>query len=182
MKIVELRQSRADSHFVNEVDGVGDRQCQPAALAAAAEAAKPAAWWRTIRSGTGGRSLSSSCASARRRRRKSLGLGTLPDGLDITSFDIGGSGSGGTSQGNRTTYTVGVPSDPMRINLAQGSVSGEPGAHPGRDVQGHPTELAGGNGWRTLTVQDAVDGDPVLLSGDVTFDELYAIADALVLP
>jgi hypothetical protein len=49
-------------------------------------------------------------------------------------------------------------------------------------VQGHPTRYTDESGYLSLYVLDAVHGQPVRVAGRQPLDELYRIADGLVLP
>lgn len=118
-----------------------------------------------------------------------FGIGDLPNRLAVRAFDVGQGGmsvptsdGGAGTEGPRTSYSLGTADDPMQVSVWQGTLPGSAGAPDGRSVQGHATTLLDEDGYRTLSVEDAVDGDSVELAGRVSFDELYAIADGLVLP
>lgn len=106
-----------------------------------------------------------------------FGLGKLPDGLRMCTFDI----EKGPSGGERTGYSVGTCSTLPPIAVR----SDEPGqvrGTAGRPVQGHATRYVDDKGYHTLWILKAVHDAPIAISGRSTQAELYAIADHLVLP
>jgi hypothetical protein len=106
-----------------------------------------------------------------------FGLGKLPDGLRMCTFDVEKGGPGGP----RTSYSVGtcgtLPPVQVRIDEA-GQVRGT----AGKPVQGHATRYVDENGYRTLWILKAVHDAPIAVAGPGAQAELYAIADHLVLP
>jgi hypothetical protein len=106
-----------------------------------------------------------------------FGLGKLPDGLRMCTFDVE---QGGPS-GSRTSYAVGTcrTRPPVQVRLDESSqVRGT----AGQPVQGHATRYLDENGYRTLWILKAVHDAPIAVAGPSTQAELYAIADHLVLP
>ena len=106
-----------------------------------------------------------------------FGLGKLPDGLRMCAFDVEKGGPGGS----RTGYSVGTCSTlpPLQVHIGDSSqVRGT----PGEPVQGHATRYVDENGYHTLWILKAVNGEPVAVAGRSAQAELYAIADHLVLP
>jgi hypothetical protein len=112
-----------------------------------------------------------------------FGLRTpLPGGMRICAFDV----QEGTSLDQKqsepyTNYSLGTCTTTPPIEVGTDD-SDAPGGTPGRPVQGHPTRYLDDNGYRTLRVLDAVDGAPVAIAGSVPRDDLYEIANRLVLP
>ena len=119
-----------------------------------------------------------------------FGVGHVPAGLEIRTFEVApDDGPTPTTDPTptgltRTSYGLGGPSasdTPVAIVGGTLPTGGAPTV-PGRPVQGHPTTLADDAGYRTLVVHDVLDGRTIAVSGEVGADELYRIADGLVLP
>ncbi|GHG31998.1 MULTISPECIES: hypothetical protein [Amycolatopsis] len=108
-----------------------------------------------------------------------FGLGKLPDGLRMCTFDVQKGGPGGPG-GTRTTYSVGTCSTLPSVNVYSGEAVQVSGT-AGQPVQGHATRYSDENGYRTLWILKALDEAPIAVAGG-TQAELYAIADHLVLP
>lgn len=114
-----------------------------------------------------------------------FGLRDLPSGMRICAFDVeeGFGKSPGKSAGDAeptTSYSLGTCTTVPPVNVATPAV--EPTGRPGRPVQGHATRYVDDNGYRTLWVLDAVNGAPVMTAGRVSLEDLYDIANRLVLP
>lgn len=107
-----------------------------------------------------------------------FGLGKLPDGLRMCTFDVEKGGPGG---GPRTNYALGTCSTLPRVQVRTDE-AGQVHGTAGQPVQGHETRFADEGGYRTLFVLDAVHGAPIAVAGPSAQAELYAIADHLVLP
>ena len=110
----------------------------------------------------------------------SFGLGKLPDGRRMCTFDVEKGGPGG-SDGLRTSYSVGTCSTQSQIQV-RSDEAGRVGGTAGRPVQGHETRYLDENGYRTLWILKAVHDAPIAVAGAGEQAELYAIADHLVLP
>ncbi|MEU0797331.1 hypothetical protein ABZ342_45330 [Amycolatopsis sp. NPDC005961] len=109
-----------------------------------------------------------------------FGLGKLPDGLRMCTFDVEKGGPSGPS-GSRTSYSVGTCATLPPVQVR----SDEPGqvhGTAGQPVQGHETRYVDEHGYRTLWILKAVHDAPVAIAGPGAQAELYAIADHLVLP
>jgi hypothetical protein len=108
------------------------------------------------------------------------GLRDLPGGMRICAFDVAESGRAdlGTSG---TSYALGDCKTMPPINVYT-PIGDQPPGTPGKPVQGHKTRVLDEDGYRTLWVLNAVDGDPVNVAGRVPLNNLYDIADHLVLP
>jgi hypothetical protein len=106
-----------------------------------------------------------------------FGLGKLPDGLRMCTFDVEKGGPGGP----RTSYSVGTCSalPPVQVRSDE---SGQVRGTAGQPVQGHATRCLDENGYRTLWILKAVHDAPIAVAGPSAQAELYAIADHLVLP
>ncbi|RSM46002.1 hypothetical protein DMA12_11980 [Amycolatopsis balhimycina DSM 5908] len=106
-----------------------------------------------------------------------FGLGKLPDGLRMCTFDVE---KGGPS-GQRTSYSVGTCSTlpPVQVRIDE---AGQVRGTAGQPVQGHATRYLDENGYRTLWILKAVHDAPIAVAGAGAQAELYAIADHLVLP
>jgi hypothetical protein len=106
-----------------------------------------------------------------------FGLGKLPGGLRMCTFDVEKGGPGGP----RTSYSVGTCSTlpPVQVRIDESSqVRGT----AGQSVQGHATRYLDENGYRTLWILKAVHDAPIAVAGSSAQAELYAIANHLVLP
>ncbi|MEU4247756.1 hypothetical protein AB0F15_10125 [Amycolatopsis sp. NPDC026612] len=106
-----------------------------------------------------------------------FGLGKLPDGLRMCTFDVE---KGGPS-GPRTSYSVGTCSTmpPVQVRLDE---AGQVRGTAGQPVQGHATRYLDENGYRTLWILKAVHDAPIAVAGTSAQADLYSIADHLVLP
>jgi hypothetical protein len=105
-----------------------------------------------------------------------FGLGKLPDGLRMCTFDVEKDGPSGP----RTSYSVGTCSTlaPVQVRIDESSqVRGT----AGQPVQGHATRYLDENGYRTLWILKAVHDAPIAVAGPSAQAELYAVADHLVL-
>ncbi|MEQ0557944.1 hypothetical protein ABJI51_02590 [Amycolatopsis sp. NEAU-NG30] len=102
-----------------------------------------------------------------------FGLGKLPDGLRMCTFDV-------EKDGARTSYSIGTCATMPPIQARLGD-PGQVHGTAGRPVQGHETRYQEENGYRTLWILKAVHDAPVAVAGSVAQTELYAIADHLVL-
>lgn len=116
----------------------------------------------------------------------SFGLRDLPSGMGICAFDVEQPiGEGPLANGGKatpsTSYQVGTCTEMPKIGIGSGNVR-PPTGTPGKPVQGHKTLVSEDKGYNTLGVLDAVHGDPVTIAGNVSQDELYDIANRLVLP
>jgi hypothetical protein len=114
-----------------------------------------------------------------------FGVGYVPAGLRVRAFDVEDGSGMPTANGaadSQTIYNIG-PEGSMEpwIDLGSGGLPA-PAGTPGRAVQGHPTRYTDENGYLSLYVLDAVHGQPVRVAGRQPLDELYRIADGLVLP
>jgi hypothetical protein len=115
-----------------------------------------------------------------------FGLRDLPSGMRICAFDVEGGfskipGRPADDSELTTSYSLGTCATMPPVNVATAVT--EPTGRPGRPVQGHATRYTDeGGGYRTLWVLDAVDGAAVMTAGRVSLDELYDVADSLVLP
>jgi hypothetical protein len=112
-----------------------------------------------------------------------FGLRDLPNGTRICAFDVepGGASSFGQLVAN-TNYSLGTcttSSSSITVNIA---VMNDPTGTPGQPVQGHETRYTDENGYHRLSVLDAVKGAPVTVAGRVPQNDLYDIANRLVLP
>ncbi|MBE1496006.1 hypothetical protein H4696_003106 [Amycolatopsis lexingtonensis] len=107
-----------------------------------------------------------------------FGLGKLPDGLRMCTFDVEKGGPGG---GERTSYSVGTCSTVPPVQV-RSDEAGQVRGTAGRPVQGHATRYVEEKGYRTLWILDAVHDAPIAVAGPSTQAELYAIADHVVLP
>ncbi len=117
----------------------------------------------------------------------SFGLGALPDGMRMCTFDVekpfGLSAPASTSgTSSSTSYTVGACTSIEDVVLVSTTSANGPRGEAGRPVQGHKTRFVDENGYRSLWILDAVAADPVLVAGAVPAADLYAIANDLVLP
>jgi hypothetical protein len=117
----------------------------------------------------------------------SFGVGELPAGLTVRAFDVEAGGDGlpvaNGAIGPTTSYDIGFTANQLNAAMIGTTSAPPPSGTPGRTVQGHPTRYSDdGGGWRSLFVLDAVNGQSVQLSGSLSQDELYRIADGLVLP
>ena len=116
----------------------------------------------------------------------SFGIDYLPDGLHVRAFDVESGDSAAPmadgSSGPSTSYDIGTAANQQSAVMVGTATAVPQGTTPGRDVQGHATRYADDNGWRSVYVLDAVHGQDVQLSGTLSEDELYKIADGLVLP
>ncbi|MEV6823527.1 hypothetical protein [Amycolatopsis sp. NPDC051102] len=108
------------------------------------------------------------------------GLGKLPDGQRMCSFDVEEGGPGGPG-GPRTSYSVGTCSTLPPIHVRTDE-SGQVRGTAGRPVQGHATRYLDEKGYHTLWILKAVHDAPIAVAGSGTQAELYAVADHLVLP
>ncbi|MFJ1758672.1 hypothetical protein ACIOD2_00040 [Amycolatopsis sp. NPDC088138] len=106
-----------------------------------------------------------------------FGLGKLPDGLRMCTFDVEKGGPGGS----RTSYSVGTCSTRPPVQVRTDEAARVRGA-AGQSVQGHETRYLDEKGYRTLWVLKAVHDAPIAVVGSSAQAELYAIADHLVLP
>ncbi|MEV5713022.1 hypothetical protein AB0L41_03950 [Amycolatopsis mediterranei] len=106
-----------------------------------------------------------------------FGLGKLPDGLRMCTFDVEKSGPSGP----RTGYSVGTCSTLPAIQVRIGEAVQVSGT-AGQPVQGHATRYVDENGYRTLWILNAVHDAPIAVAGHNAQAELYAIAEHLVLP
>ena len=116
----------------------------------------------------------------------SFGVGYVPDGLRVRAFDVESADPdlpvANGSSGPMTSYDIGTTATQLNaVTVGTTTVPPQSGT-PGRDVQGHATRYSDENGWHLLYVLDAVHGQDVVLSGNLSQDELYKIADGLVLP
>ncbi|WP_103336559.1 hypothetical protein [Amycolatopsis sp. CA-126428] len=107
-----------------------------------------------------------------------FGLGKLPDGLRMCTFDVEKNGPSG---GPRTGYSLGTCSTLPPIHVHVGEPSQVSGTE-GPPVQGHATRYQDENGYRTLWILKAVHDAPIAVAGRGAQAELSAIADHLVLP
>jgi len=101
-----------------------------------------------------------------------FGLRDLPGGQRICAFDV---------ERGTTGFWVGTCTVMPPVVVHTGAPE-LPGAQPGRPVLGHATRHLDENGFRTLLVLGAVKGEPVAIAGRVPLNQLYAVADRLVLP
>lgn len=106
-----------------------------------------------------------------------FGLGKLPDGLRMCTFDVEKRGPSGP----RTGYSVGTCATlpPIQVHSDE---AGQVRGTAGQPVQGHETRYLDENGYRTLWILKAVNDAPIAVAGRSAQAELYAIADHLVLP
>jgi hypothetical protein len=117
----------------------------------------------------------------------SFGVGYVPAGLRVRAFDVEDAGAAGLpvsdgTTGPVTSYDVGTSAVHGSVITIATSVAPPHGGTAGRDVQGHATRYSDVGGYGTLYVLDAVNGQDVGLFGSLALDELYKIADGLVLP
>jgi hypothetical protein len=112
-----------------------------------------------------------------------FGLRTpLPDGMQVCAFDVEQQGpSLGKQSEHLTYYSLGTCTTDPPIEVGTSDMQG-PTGKPGRPVQGHATRYLDKDGQRTLRVLDAVNGDPIAVSGRVPQADLYEIADHLIMP
>jgi hypothetical protein len=113
-----------------------------------------------------------------------FGLGDLPAGMRVCTFDVEGAGPAGDPKGPKqpsTTYELGKCDTLPPIVVGTPSVN-KPAGTPGKPVRGHETRYVDDSGYRTLWVLNAVHDDAVSIAGRVSLDELYDIANRLVLP
>ncbi|MGV9361092.1 hypothetical protein [Amycolatopsis sp. NPDC003731] len=106
-----------------------------------------------------------------------FGLGKLPDGRRMCTFDIEEHGPGGA----RTSYSVGTCSTLPPIQVRSDEADRVRGT-AGERVQGHETRYEEEKGYHTLWILKAVHGAPIAVAGPGPRAELYAIAEHLVLP
>lgn len=111
-----------------------------------------------------------------------FGLRDLPAGLKVCSWDVE-KGFGRLPDGKvpNTRYDLGTCDVQPTINVGTGGPDSE-GGTPGQPVQGHETKYADDQGYLRLFVMNAVNGEAVVIAGKVPLDNLYAIANSLVLP
>jgi hypothetical protein len=115
----------------------------------------------------------------------SFGIGYVPAGLKVRAFDVEGLNDlpfANGATGPTTSYELGTAGT-LESAAYVGTNSLPPSGTSGRDVQGHPTSYLDDQGYRTLSVRGAVDGQTVSISsGSLSLAELYDIADGLKLP
>ncbi|WP_254896735.1 hypothetical protein [Amycolatopsis sp. Hca4] len=107
----------------------------------------------------------------------SFGLGQLPGGLRMCTFDV----ERGVSGGTQTGYSVGTCSTTPPIQVHTGE-AGQVRGTAGRPVQRHATRYEDERGYGTLWILKAVQDTPIAVAGAGSQAELYAIAEHLVLP
>lgn len=108
-----------------------------------------------------------------------FGLRDLPNGMRVCTFSVALGRRGELT----THYSLGTCTTVLpRVSVSTGTTRDPSTGTPGRPVQGHATRNADDNGYRTLWVLDAVNGDVITLTGGVPLTELYEIANRLVLP
>lgn len=111
-----------------------------------------------------------------------FGLGELPVNLKICAFDVerGFRTSADGEAGPNTSYELGtcdvMPT--VHVNIRDQ----EPEGTAGRPVLGHETRVLDEGNYRTLFVLDAVDGESVAVAGKLPVEDLYVIANRLILP
>lgn len=115
-----------------------------------------------------------------------FGLGELPAGVEMCTFDVetGSATARGANAGPArasTSYSLGTCDTLPPIQVSTGDADRATGA-PGQPVQGRETRHDDHDGYLQLFVLDAVDGEPVMVAGRVALDELYDIANRLLLP
>lgn len=103
-------------------------------------------------------------------------LGKLPDGLRMCAFDVEKG-----PNGPRTGYSVGTCGTRPAIQV-HSAESAQVSGTAGQPVQGHATRYLDENGYRTVWILKAVHGAPIAVAGSRSQEELYAVADHLVLP
>jgi hypothetical protein len=112
----------------------------------------------------------------------SFGLGALPDGMRVCTFDVekpfDPSPLGSASS---TGYQLGTCDTLPRIIVSTTNANG-PRGNPGEPVQGHQTRYVDENGYRSLWILDAVNDAPILVAGSLPPTDLYDIANHLILP
>lgn len=111
-----------------------------------------------------------------------FGLGALPSGMRMCTFDVAKSPIGDPKAGSdpNMSYSVGTcDSVDTSINL---TTFDDPRGVAGKPVQGHETRIIDEGGYRSLSILGAVGKRPVLVAGKVPESTLYAIAEGLVLP
>ena len=112
-----------------------------------------------------------------------FGLRDLPNGTRICAFEVAPGGASPFGQlAASTNYSLGTcttSSPSITVNIA---VRNDSTGTPGRPVQGHETRYTDENGYHRLWVLDAVKGAPVTVAGRVPQNDLYDIANRLVLP
>ena len=113
----------------------------------------------------------------------SFGLGDLPDGTRMCTFDVEKPfDPAPLGSESSTSYTLGTcTSVETTIVVSTTNENGVRGAE-GEPVQGHETRFIDEGGYRSLWILDAVGDAPVLVAGSVPAADLYAIANGLVLP
>lgn len=111
-----------------------------------------------------------------------FGLRDLPNGTKICAFDVepGGPSPFGKLDAS-TNYSLGTCTGPAPINVGT-AMTNAPTGTPGQPVQGHATRYTDEDGYHRLWVLDAVKGVPVTVAGRVPQNDLYDIANRLVLP
>lgn len=115
-----------------------------------------------------------------------FGLSNLPDGLRVRAFDVETPPTGSPLAGDEialsTTYQLGTATGGLDATVGIEDTLLR-GGTPGREVQGHLTRVVDDSGYRTLEVLGAVGQHAVGISSrELSVDELYQIADGLVLP
>lgn len=112
-----------------------------------------------------------------------FGLRDLPAGLKVCAFDVErgfDSDSPSDGVGSTTGYELGdcTVMPPVQVHIT----GKDPDGTPGQPVLGHETRLNDEGGYRTLFILDAVAGEPIAVAGKVPAEQLYEIANHLVLP
>jgi hypothetical protein len=109
-----------------------------------------------------------------------FGLRDLPDKTHVCAFEVAAAER--TGKALSTSYDLGTCATLPSIVVGTNNMN-KPAGTAGKPVQGHETRHAEeDNGYTTLWVLKAVKGAPVTIAGRVSLDELYDIANHLVLP
>jgi hypothetical protein len=110
-----------------------------------------------------------------------FGLRDLPDKTHVCAFEVAAGDL--AAHGSTTNYDLGTCTGLMPSVFVGTNAVNKPAGTPGKPVQGHETRHAEeDNGYLTLWVLDAVKGAPVTIAGRVSLEDLYDIANHLVLP
>jgi hypothetical protein len=109
-------------------------------------------------------------------------LRDLPNGMRVCAFNVepGGATAVGRMPAN-TSYSLGTCAGAMPSVTVHVAVTNAPTGTPGKPVQGHETRYTDENGYHSLWVLNAVKGAPITVAGRVPENDLYDIANRLVL-
>jgi hypothetical protein len=111
------------------------------------------------------------------RVNPTFGVGYVPAGLKVVTFDVE------SSPGYATSYQLGEPtSQTPAVQITSPSRNTPLPGPAGRTVQGHRTRYNTDRGYTELYVLNAIKGSNLMIGSTLPLNELYRIADGLVLP